>query len=145
MLSLERWLIAQRPCAISLEILCNALSFFEISGNLNYYLKKKKKAGQLVYVTLKAVCVVYALMLSLFFPLPSFILLSPRGGCLCQMSVFSKGWESGGQPQPVRATGGQIQRQQGYLPRRHQKGKTHSKCIYSKWASLGQHATERPK
>lgn len=29
---------------ISLEILCNALSFFEISGNLNYYLKKQKKS-----------------------------------------------------------------------------------------------------
>lgn len=145
MLSLERWLIAQSRCDYQLGNSMQCFVIFWDLGKPKLLFKRKKEAGQLVYVTLKAVCVVYALMLSLFFPLPSFILLSPRGGCLCQMSVFSKGWESGGQPQPVWATGGQIQRQQGYLPRRHQKGKTHSKCIYSKWASLGQHATERPK
>lgn len=47
-----------------------------------------------------------------------------RGGCLCQMPVLTKGWEGGGQPQPFRASGGQIQRGQGRLPGGHQKGRT---------------------
>ena len=62
--------------------------------------------------------------LSARLPLPPPLCL--RGGCLCQMPVLTQGWESWGQPQPFRAAGGQIQRWQGSLPGRHQKGSTHS-------------------
>lgn len=54
-----------------------------------------------------------------------------RGSCLCQMPVLYKGWESAGQPQPLRATGGQIQWWQGCLSGGYQKGTAHSR-VYVK-------------
>lgn len=66
--------------------------------------------------------------LSVCLPLPPLSSLAPspclRGGCLRQMSVLAQGGASGGQPQPFRATGSQIQRWQGCVPGGHQKGKT---------------------
>lgn len=63
------------------------------------------------------------LCVSLLLP-PSPLSLCFRGGRLRQMSVLAQGGASGGQPQPFRATGGQIQRWQGCVPGGHQKGKT---------------------
>lgn len=61
-----------------------------------------------------------------WFKVPPLPPLCFRGGRLRQVSVLSQGGASGGQPQPFRAAGGQIQRGQGCLPGGHQKGHTHS-------------------